>query len=298
MMILVVVVLSFRSQPAYLPVTDSIFHLRCPKHFKMRAAAAPGENQKPISVLVVGLAGSGKSTLTHALNMYTYNEKIPTYYVNLDPATADVNFSANIDIRKSVNYSDVMEQFKLGPNGAILTSLNLFATKFHDVIGIIEKRKDLKYAIFDTPGQIEAFAWSASGGMITQELASAFRTVIVFVVDIPRCAHTPTFISTMLYACSILYRSGLPLVLALTKTDHRSADEVISWMTDNEKFEEALDKETETSYFSDFNRATGQIFSELYETMPVVPVSGITGEGIPRLLEEIERVAAEAAKPK
>ena len=39
-----------------------------------------------------------------------------------------------------------------------MTSLNLFSTKFHEVVGIIEKRADLEYAIFDTPGQIEAFA--------------------------------------------------------------------------------------------------------------------------------------------
>lgn len=245
----------------------------------------------PKSVLVVGLAGSGKSTLINALNSYTYNNKVPAYYVNLDPATAELDFSANVDIRDSVNYNQVMETFKLGPNGAILTALNLFATKFHDVVKLLETKKDVKFAFFDTPGQIEAFAWSASGGMITEELASTFPTVILFVVDIPRCSHTPTFISTMLYACSILYRSGLPVVLALTKNDVRPADEIISWMTNNEKFEEAIDKEGDSTYFSDFNRSTGSIFSELYEAMPVVPVSGVTGDGIPQLLEAIEKLA-------
>lgn len=256
----------------------------------------PEQINLPKSVLVVGLAGSGKSTLIHALNSYTYENKVPAYYVNLDPATAELDFSANVDIRDSVNYSQVMEGFKLGPNGAILTSLNLFATKFHDVVRILQSKKDVKFAFFDTPGQIEAFAWSASGGMITQELASTFPTVILFVVDIPRCSHTPTFISTMLYACSILYRSGLPVVLALTKTDVKPADEIISWMTDNDKFEEAISKEGDSSYFSDFNRSTGSIFSELYETIPVVPVSGMTGDGIPRLLQEIDKLA-QSPKP-
>ena len=246
---------------------------------------------KPNAVLVVGLAGSGKSTLVHALNAFTYENKVPSYYVNLDPATADLDFSANVDIRDSVDYSSVMERFNLGPNGAILTSLNLFATKFHEVVSLLESKDDIKFAFFDTPGQIEAFAWSASGGMITQELASTFPTVVLFVVDIPRCSHTATFISTMLYACSILYRSGLPIVLALTKSDVKSADEIISWMTDNDKFEDAIEKEGDDTYFSDFNKSTGSIFSEFYETMPVVPVSGMTGDGISKLLEAIEKVA-------
>jgi GTPase SAR1 family protein len=246
---------------------------------------------KPVAVLIAGLAGSGKSTLTHALNAYTYDHTIPAYYVNLDPATADLNFSANVDIRDTVKYKEIMDSFHLGPNGAILTSLNLFATKFHEVVSLVDKRRELKFAFFDTPGQIEAFAWSASGGMITQELAATFPTVVLFVVDIPRCGHPPTFISTMLYACSILYRSGLPVVLGLTKSDVKPPDELIGWMTDLEKFEAALEADGESSYFSDFNRSTGQIFSELYEVMPVVPVSGMNGDGVPRLLEELERIA-------
>lgn len=253
-------------------------------------------SQNPISVLVVGLAGSGKSTLVHGLNEFTYDNKVPSYYVNLDPATSDLDFSANVDIRDTVKYDDVMQQFNLGPNGAILTSLNLFSTKFHDVISIIQKRKDLKFAFFDTPGQIEAFAWSASGGMITQELSTAFPTVILFVVDIPRCSKTATFVSTMLYACSILYRSGLPIVLALTKTDVKDPSEIISWMTDNDAFESAIDRENESTYFDDFNRSCGSVFAEFYETLPVVPVSGLNGEGIDKLLEAIEKVAYE--KPK
>lgn len=37
------------------------------------------------------------------------------------------------DIRDTVNYKEVMKQYNLGPNGGIMTSLNLFATKFVEV---------------------------------------------------------------------------------------------------------------------------------------------------------------------
>lgn len=37
-----------------------------------------------------------------------------------------------------------MHQYNLGPNGGIMTSLNLFATKFDQVIDFVEK-KDGKY---------------------------------------------------------------------------------------------------------------------------------------------------------
>ena len=53
--------------------------------------------------------------------------------MNLDPAVNEVPYPANIDIRDTVKYKDVMKEYGLGPNGAIMTSLNVFATRFDQV---------------------------------------------------------------------------------------------------------------------------------------------------------------------
>jgi GTPase SAR1 family protein len=82
-----------------------------------------------------------------------------SYILNLDPAVNDVPYNVNIDIRDTVNYKKVMKEYNLGPNGGILTSLNLFATRFgillktqhlDQVITLIEK-KDVEYTFVDTP---------------------------------------------------------------------------------------------------------------------------------------------------
>ena len=44
------------------------------------------------------------------------------------------------DIRDTVNYKEVMKQYGLGPNGGIVTSLNLFSTRFDQVMRFIEQR--------------------------------------------------------------------------------------------------------------------------------------------------------------
>lgn len=67
------------------------------------------------------------------LNAHLHEAEEPYYVLNLDPAVRDVPFEANIDIRDTVDYKQVMQQYGLGPNGAIVTSLNLFATKFDQV---------------------------------------------------------------------------------------------------------------------------------------------------------------------
>lgn len=77
--------------------------------------------------------GSGKTTFLHRLVCHTMASNIRGYVLNLDPAVLTLPFGANIDIRDTVRYKEVMKQYNLGPNGGILTSLNLFATKFDEV---------------------------------------------------------------------------------------------------------------------------------------------------------------------
>lgn len=74
-----------------------------------------------------------------------------------------------------------------------------------------------RYAIFDTPGQIEVFTWSASGSIITEALASSFVTIVVYIIDTARSTNPVTFMSNMLYACSILYKTKLPFIVVLNK---------------------------------------------------------------------------------
>jgi GPN-loop GTPase len=133
-----------------------------------------------------------------------------------------------------VKYKEVMKQYGLGPNGGIVTSLNLFSTKFQQVVSLLDQRSSqYELAIIDTPGlcvlylscksnsvfsgQIEVFTWSASGTIITETLASTFPTVILYVMDTVRSSNPVTFMSNMLYACSILYKTKLPFIIALNK---------------------------------------------------------------------------------
>lgn len=136
-----------------------------------------------------------------------------------------------------------MKQYNLGPNGGIVTALNLFSTKFGQVIDLVKKAgTDHKYCVFDTPGscqldeveidlwciwanallcllagQIEVFTWSASGTIITEALATSFPTVVVYVMDVVRSKCPTTFMSNMLYACSILYKARLPFIVVMNK---------------------------------------------------------------------------------
>ncbi|TYH55805.1 hypothetical protein ES332_D09G261200v1 [Gossypium tomentosum] len=255
-------------------------------------SSSSGFKKKPVIIIVVGMAGSGKTTLLHRLVCHTQASNIRGYVMNLDPAVMTLPFGANIDIRDTVKYKEVMKQFNLGPNGGILTSLNLFATKFDEVISVIERRADqLDYVLVDTPGQIEIFTWSASGAIITEAFASTFPTVVTYVVDTPRSSSPVTFMSNMLYACSILYKTRLPLVLAFNKVDVAQHQFALEWMEDFETFQAAIS--SDTTYTSTLTQSLSLSLDEFYKNLRSVGVSAISGAGMNEFFKAIEACAEE-----
>ena len=258
--------------------------------------------------------GSGKTTFMQRINAHLHAKKTPPYVINLDPAVRSVPFDSNIDIRDSVNYQEVMKSYNLGPNGGILTSLNLFATKIDQIINLLEKRtapaaaqpdkKPIEHILVDTPGQIEVFVWSASGSILLDSLASSFPTVVAYIIDTPRTSSTSTFMSNMLYACSILYKTKLPMILVFNKTDVKDAEFAKEWMTDFEAFQGALRQEEEEGSFGGVEGAQGVgggsgymgsllnsmslMLEEFYSHLSVVGVSSMTGDGIDEFFEAVE----------
>ncbi|KAI9029539.1 GPN-loop GTPase [Phycomyces nitens] len=254
--------------------------------------ASTNAKKQPPVILCIGMAGSGKTTFMQRINAHLHAKKTPPYVVNLDPAVGHLPFTANIDVRDTVNYKEVMKQYNLGPNGGILTSLNLFTTKFDQVLDLIAKRADsVSHILVDTPGQIEIFTWSASGSIITDTLASTYPTVIAYIIDTPRTTAPATFMSNMLYACSILYKTKLPFILVFNKTDVVSHEFAVEWMTDFEKFQEALSHDT--TYMSSLMNSMSLVLDEFYSHLKVVGVSAVTGSGVEDFFAAVDEAAVE-----
>uniref|UniRef100_A0A0N5BW29 GPN-loop GTPase n=1 Tax=Strongyloides papillosus TaxID=174720 RepID=A0A0N5BW29_STREA len=253
---------------------------------------SPSENSAPV-IITLGMAGSGKTTFVKRLTSYLHERKTPPYLINLDPATVNVPFPANIDIRDTVKYKEVMKQFNLGPNGAIMTSLNLICTQFDKIMNILKERSNIvDHIIIDTPGQIEAFTWSASGSIITDSLASSHPTMIAYIVDSGRATNPTTFMSNMLYACSILYRTKLPFFIVFNKADIVKPTYALEWMKDFESFHSSLE-EGKGSYMTDLTRSLSLVLDSFYENINAVCVSSKTGEGMEKVLEYIDKCKVE-----
>ncbi len=198
--------------------------------------------------------------------------------------------------------------------------MNLFAVKVDQIMSILEKRtasdlvnsnsNAIKHILVDTPGQIEVFVWSASGSILLDSLASTFPTVIAYIIDTPRTASTSTFMSNMLYACSILYKTKLPMILVMNKTDVKDAEFAKDWMTDFEAFQAALRKEEAagsfgglegsasgmgggSGYMGSLLNSMSLMLEEFYSHLSVVGVSAMTGAGMKEFFEAVDEKAQE-----
>ncbi len=274
---------------------------------------APASEKRPTAVLVIGMAGSGKTTLMQRMVSHLGIKKVPRYIINVsavcsaqrarvahvcrccaqvDPAVKNVPYQPNVDIRSTINYKEVMRQYGLGPNGGIVTCLNLFATQFDQVVALCEARQaELDYVLLDTPGQIEVFTWSASGAIITDSLAVTFPTCVLYVVDTTRTTSPATFMSNMLYACSILYKTRLPFVLAFNKCDVASSATPLEWMRDSETLHDAM--QADGSYMTSLTRSMSLVLQQFYENLTVVSCSAVTGQGMDELFAALNNTRRE-----
>merc|ERR1712086_88547 len=98
----------------------------------------------------------------------------------------------------------------------------------------------------------------------------------------------------MLYACSIMYKMRLPMVLVFNKVDVVSHETCMNWMTDCEAFQDALQEET--SYMSDLAHSQSLVLDEFYSTLKGVGVSAATGHGMESLFTAVNDAADEYFK--
>ena len=108
------------------------------------------------TIFVSGTAGSGKSLLSSKLYDYYTKNGAFTAVLNLDPGVENLPYSCDVDVRDFVDIVSIMQQYDLGPNGALVMAADLIASKIDDIQNEVN-RVNPDYLIVDTPGQIELF---------------------------------------------------------------------------------------------------------------------------------------------
>jgi GTPase SAR1 family protein len=241
------------------------------------------------TIFISGTAGSGKSLLSSKLYEYYTKNGAFAAVLNLDPGVENVPYTCDIDVRDFVDYVSIMQQYDLGPNGALVMANDLIASKIDD----IKKEVDTvnpDYLIVDTPGQIELFAYRSSGRFIVENMSSEEKTSI-FLFDGSLITSPVNFVSIALLATSIRLRLNLPTVNVLTKTDliGDKLKEILQWSSNLKTLEDAISKEADgDTYTLTTNILRGLNLSGFAQGL--IPISNVTGDGFINLESGLSRI--------
>jgi len=185
------------------------------------------------NIYFVGTAGSGKSSLVQSYKEWLDLSGIDAITVNLDPGADAVPYVADVDIREWIDLHDVMDEYSLGPNGAQIVCADLMAMNIEKLTDALDSFKT-NYALIDTPGQLELFAFRKSSNVMIDALGKE-RSMTVFLADPILCRTSNGFISSMMLSTIAQFRLRMPMITALSKSDILEEDElnkVMSWFSD------------------------------------------------------------------
>ncbi len=242
-------------------------------------------------MFLVGTAGSGKSLLTAALEDWLVSSEISVAVVNLDPGVESPPYTSDVDIRNYVDYGEIMQKFGLGPNGALVASLDMAVNSADE---IREEMTDLgrDYVLVDCPGQIELFAYRNSGPLMVSSLIGENPALSMYLLD-SNIARLPSgYLSSMLLGMSINIRFGLPQLNILSKADILSEEElfeIIEWSTEPYRLEEALNSSS-TGLIREFSASILRMLDDMGGGPNVIPVSGKQVTGFETLYGEFQRI--------
>ncbi|ENN77659.1 hypothetical protein D910_07636 [Dendroctonus ponderosae] len=171
--------------------------------------------------LVVGPAGSGKSTYCSAVAQYGADMNRNIEVINLDPAAEHFDYTPLVDIRELIQVQDTMEDEELhfGPNGGLVFCIEYLLENADWLRTRLGEHED-DYILFDCPGQIELYTHlTAIKRLITLLQDWNFNVCSVFLMDVQFMTDGSKFLSGTMAALSIMVNLELPHVNILSKMD-------------------------------------------------------------------------------
>jgi len=172
--------------------------------------------------VVIGPPGSGKSTYCKGMKEFLGGVGREVVIVNMDPSNDFLIYEAGIDVRELICLKNVMEQYKLGPNGGLLFCMEYLEKNVDWLINKVKSfDKSSYYFIFDCAGQVELYT---SHNCVKNILKSVEKVLncklcVVNLMDSVYCLDTPKYVSSLIVSLSMMVYLEFPHVNVLSKCD-------------------------------------------------------------------------------
>ena len=241
---------------------------------------------------IIGTAGSGKSLLTAAYSEWLKMQKQDVATVNLDPGVLELPYSPDVDVRDYIDVVSLMDEYKLGPNAALIMAADLIAEEIDKITAEIEALNP-DIVLVDTPGQMELFAFRASGPYIVSEMTKEPKAII-YLFDSVLCLNPLNYVSNLFLSAAVYNRFLTPQIHVLSKCDLIDSENVniiVDWSAKPKMLEDAIEQKLSGTKRI-LSREIMKAIYNLGMRFLLIPVSAKTNEGMINLNVALERVLA------
>ncbi|MDR2203005.1 MAG: ATP/GTP-binding protein [Nitrososphaerota archaeon] len=239
---------------------------------------------------IIGTAGSGKSFFTAAFSEWLKMSKQDVAVVNLDPGALKLPYSPDVDVRNYVDVGSLMEQYGLGPNGAVIMAADLIADEVENLSRDIEST-NADLVLVDTPGQMELFAFRASGPYIVNELTRDPKALL-YLFDAVFSINPLNYVSNMFLSAAVYNRFFQPQLHVLSKYDlvpKKDVKAMADWSVSPLALEDAIEAKLEGSKRI-FSQNMMKAINQLGMHFSLMPVSSKTNGGLNTVNAVLERI--------
>lgn len=183
--------------------------------------------------MILGPAGSGKSTYCKIIQDHGEILKRNIRVVNLDPAAETFKYKCDIDMRELISVVDVMLKNKLGPNGSLIFCMEYLLDHIDWLLDQLNSFGDNSYFLFDCPGQLELYSHYDILTQIIKILQkNGFSLCSIFCLDCTFLQEQSKFISGNLISLATMIQVALPHLTIMTKCDIISKSKLYKLLED------------------------------------------------------------------
>lgn len=202
-------------------------------------------------------------------------------------------YTPDIDIRDFITLEDIMTEYGLGPNGAMILSSDLMVNFLDEIKEEIDEYNP-DWIFVDTAGQLELFAFRDTGPLIASSLGfGAIQRAVSFLFDSNLVLRPNGFISTLLLAASVQFRfRKISQINVLSKVDIISDDQIdmiVNWSQDFQALEDSTN-ERESGLIRELSMLISEVFVQMGSTSELIPCSIKEENGLDLLFGALQRI--------
>lgn len=239
-----------------------------------------------MNIVMAGLAGAGKSQLTHSFGKWLKEEQgFEVCYVNLDAGAEWLPYEPDVDVRRFVRVDQIMKDESLGINGAIIAAADRMVQYLDRIVSWISEL-DSEFVLVDSPGQYEIFVFRDSGPKTVQALQKVGTTIALNIIDAQLALSPSAFLTALELATASSLRLGVTTINVVNKADLGGTEKIKAILSNPRLMREAIEQERGGA-ITDLALGLLEHIEHVMTAQRPLLVSALRGEGIADLYKAV-----------